>query len=282
MILSFHPCIEVGIHSFIHAQRFTEKQKKLIKQANAIILPLGIIPEIYLFCRYHCKNIFPNYDHRFPGEGKVGDAILWKRFNMPHPRTRIYGRAWLFEEEHIEKKRPLPFRYPFVVKANQGGEGNMVFLIPNETILIRTIEILKRTEEHVKYPGLVLQEFVDTKGKNLMVVVVNRRRFFFWRVQKDPDQWKTNVSRGAEISFDVSPETKRVVGSYLEPFLGKTGINLAAIDILIARGKPLFLEINYYFGRRAFGNSDNFYGILREEIEHWLKDAQNTNSNREY
>ncbi len=274
MILSFHPCIEVGTHSLIHAQQLTTEQKNLVKQARAIILPQGITTEIYLFCRYNCKNVFPNYDHRFPGEGKVGDAILWKHFGVPHPKTEIYGRVYQFERAHFEMNRPLPFEYPFILKANQGGEGNMVFLIRNEANLKSVTKILKATEEHVKYPGLVLQEFISTGKKDLRVVVINRQRFYYWRIQKDPEEWKTNIALGAKIDFKVSGEIKSSVSYYLEPFLHRSGINLAAIDVLISGEKPLFLEINYYFGRRAFGGSDKFYKILMKEIEAWLRERE--------
>ncbi len=272
MILSLHPCIEIGIPSLIHAQRLTREQINLIKRAKAIILPQGITPEIYLCCRGHCRNVFPNYDHRFPGEGKVGDAILWQHFNMPHPRTEIYGRVSHFIKRHLEERKPLPFDYPFVLKANQGGEGNMVYLIEDKTMLSETVFSLQSTEEYVKYPGMVLQEFVHTGGKDLRVIIINTRRYYFWRIQTNPAEWRTNVSKGSIIDFNVDSKTVQKVNSYLGPFLQKTGINLAAIDILFKDETPLFLEINYYFGRRALGGSDNFYSILKKEVEHWLKD----------
>jgi ribosomal protein S6--L-glutamate ligase len=33
---------------------------------------------------------------------------------------------------------------------------------------------------------------------------------------------------------------------------------------------PLFLEINYYFGRRGLDGSERFYEILIAEIEKWI------------
>ncbi len=270
MIVSFHPCIEIGIQSIIHAQQLTREQVDLIKCASAIILPQGITPDIYHCCRKTCKNVFPNYDHRFPGEGKVGDAILCKHFRLPHPRTEVYGRVEHFIEKHLKKGHPLPFKYPFVLKANQGGEGNMVFLIKGENELTERVFLLIDSQEHARYPGMVVQEYINTGGKDLRVIVIHRKRFYFWRIQPDPMKWKTNVSEGSVIDFNVAPATREAIGWYLEPFLKKTGINLAAIDVLFRNEKPLFLEINYYFGRRALGGSDRFYSILRDEVEHWL------------
>lgn len=57
-------------------------------------------------------------------------------------------------------------------------------------------------------------------------------------------------------------------------FCEKTGINLAGVDLLFPSDRtldPLFLEINYFFGRRGLGGSDRWYAILNAEIETWLK-----------
>jgi ribosomal protein S6--L-glutamate ligase len=36
------------------------------------------------------------------------------------------------------------------------------------------------------------------------------------------------------------------------------------------RPQPLFLEINWIFGRRGLGGSEGFYRILIPEIHRWL------------
>jgi len=46
---------------------------------------------------------------------------------------------------------------------------------------------------------------------------------------------------------------------------------MAGFDLLFSSERknrtPLFLEINYYFGRRGLGGSERFYEILIAEIE---------------
>ena len=67
-------------------------------------------------------------------------------------------------------------------------------------------------------------------------------------------------------------EVQKRVNPYLDKLCRQTGINLAAIDLLIPKiEKPLFLEINYYFGRKALGGSDRFYQLLDKTIKEWLK-----------
>ena len=62
-----------------------------------------------------------------------------------------------------------------------------------------------------------------------------------------------------------------------EKFSKATGINLAAIDFvfpMIERDPdPLFLEINYYFGRQGLGGSETYYRLLHEAIQDWLRKA---------
>ena len=36
--------------------------------------------------------------------------------------------------------------------------------------------------------------------------------------------------------------------------------------------EPLFLEINYYFGRRGLGGSENYYQLLHQAIRDWLEE----------
>ena len=57
----------------------------------------------------------------------------------------------------------------------------------------------------------------------------------------------------------------------------KTGINLAAVDFIFSFSEkdpePLFLEINYYFGRRGIGGSERYYQLLYEAVRGWLAEA---------
>jgi ribosomal protein S6--L-glutamate ligase len=37
--------------------------------------------------------------------------------------------------------------------------------------------------------------------------------------------------------------------------------------------EPLFLEINYYFGRRGLGGSERYYSMVHQAIREWLSRA---------
>ena len=60
----------------------------------------------------------------------------------------------------------------------------------------------------------------------------------------------------------------------MKRFCRRAGINVAGLDILFSGignpGTPLFLEINYYFGRRGLGGSLRFYELLEQAADRWL------------
>ena len=93
------------------------------------------------------------------------------------------------------------------------------------------------------------------------------------------------VYKDAWVEADVLKEIERCRGSKFDPdlvavaikhltrFCRTTNINLAGFDAIFStqnRELPLFLEINYFFGRRGLGGSEKYYQILETEIKQWL------------
>ena len=64
----------------------------------------------------------------------------------------------------------------------------------------------------------------------------------------------------------------------VKSFCMKTSVNLAGFDLLFSTDPkttdPYFLEINYFFGRRGLGGSENYYKLLLHEIDVWLKEVK--------
>ena len=61
-----------------------------------------------------------------------------------------------------------------------------------------------------------------------------------------------------------------------EDFCSKTGINLAAFDVLFDRSQPepepLLSEINFLFGRKGLGGSPRFYELLNQAVQQWARE----------
>jgi ribosomal protein S6--L-glutamate ligase len=122
--------------------------------------------------------------------------------------------------------------------------------------------------------GFVLQELIDHGGRDLRVVVLFDRLLAYWRVQPDPGKIQTNLAEGGEIDFQSDPRLRRRGIEAVRRFCRRSGINLAGFDLVFNRdqdpGRPQFLEINYYFGRKGLGGSFRFYKLLGEAADRWL------------
>jgi len=269
-IISLHPMIEADINLLIANKPLSLQQKRLIKQAKAIILHQACKADVYWFCRINCPYVFPNYDYRFPGEGKIGDILVWQQLKIPHPKSIIYPDLHSFYANHGEKLKKLPLSYPFVLKGNKGGEGEMVYLIENENQLKDILNLIYGLEKHQGWHGFILQEFIPNQKRSLRVVIIGKKQFYYWRIQKN-NLWKINVAQGAEIDKNVSDDIKKQITPYIDRLCKVTGINLAAIDLLYPE-RPIFLEINYYFAREGLGGNDIFYQLLEEAVKEWLKE----------
>ncbi len=131
MIASLHPCITKEINILCAGRSLTEKEKRRLQKARAVIVPQGVTAEVYGICRRLVPHVFPNYDLRFSMDGKIGDTLLFDYFEVPHPKTLVFRRA-----EDLFQHYPDPelissilSGYPLVLKADRGGEGAFVFLI---------------------------------------------------------------------------------------------------------------------------------------------------------
>jgi len=72
---------------------------------------------------------------------------------------------------------------------------------------------------------------------------------------------------------------KAAAVSATKTIIAQTGINLAGFDFLFASNalahntiEPLLLEVNYFFGRRGLGGSEQYYPLLVNAIEQWIAD----------
>ena len=89
---------------------------------------------------------------------------------------------------------------------------------------------------------------------------------------------KVGLALGGRIDFTTDPDLMRAAEAAVTRLCRETAINLAAFDILFTSDAataspdtPIFLEINYFFGRQGIGGSEALYDLLREGIRNWLQ-----------
>ncbi|NIA08928.1 MAG: ATP-grasp domain-containing protein [Nitrospiraceae bacterium] len=269
-VISLHPMIKGDIF-FWERDIWDKALVQAFKKARAVILPQTVPRELYFLCHGLCPNVFPNYDLRFRWEGKVGDTMLFWTYGVPHPKTWIFPRVETLVGNHplMMTQFKLP-PYPFIIKGNRGGEGTQIWLIKNAHDLEKTLNILRHSEIQGIF-GFVLQEFISGLNRDLRVVVIGRHIESYWRCNRSG--FLHNVAQGGKIDAHADPKLQTIGRARVKDLCNRTGINLAGFDLIFLDGSdiPMFLEINYTFGRTGLGGSDAFYRVLKKEVNNWLK-----------
>ena len=268
MILSFNPVI-LGEENINCAGRPPGKKEiEAVRRAAAVFVPQGIREDLYRLCRAACPLVWPNYDLRFSYPGKVGQSLLFSRFDLHRPRTVVFPSIRDFNRS---KGGGLP--RPYVLKTNLGGEGRGVYLVrtkADETAALKAV-----AQSGGPGGGFIQQEFIDHGGRDLRVVVIGDRISAYWRLAPKGEKFLTNLSVGGTADFHSDPELMEAGIAAVREFSERAGVDLAGFDLLfdsaVKAPQPLFLEINWYFGRKALGGSEDYYKVLKRSASGWLK-----------
>lgn len=273
MILSFHPCYAADANILCAGREPDGKDLAVIRKADAVVLPQGCREPLYQMARKNCSHVFPDYEARFLYPGKTGQAKLFLALEAPHPRT------WVFEDTAHFRRRGAAVTdagFPLVFKLDWGGEGETVFLLESGSDLVKALSMAGAYERSGQR-GFVLQAVVPGSDRTLRVAVIGQTLRAYWRIQDNPFVFGTSVAKGAQVDTESDPDLRRKGMLLVRNFCRQTRINLAGFDLIFdASGEmkkdlqPLFLEINYFFGRTGLGGSERFYEMLQAEIDNWL------------
>ncbi len=275
MILSFHPCFDAEIQIILGDRRLDSPIRESIQKATAIILPQACTQDLYNICANSTAHMFPNYYARIKYPGKIGQSHMFRELDLPHPETFSWATVGEFKKTH-HKPETLSHDLPFLIKEDMSHEAEGIFLIQNKKTLIEALDNLALWERS-GLKGFVTQEYVPCGGNVLRAVVIGKRAITYWKRPGKPGQEITTISRGAIIDHEWQPDLQEKGKVQALLLSDKTGINLAAIDFVFPLAdkdpEPLFLEINYYFGRRGLGGAENYYSLLYEAIQDWLEEV---------
>lgn len=244
-----------------------------IEQADALILPQSCGADLYDVCSKSKARIFPEYGVRFAYPGKRGQCNLFRSQGFPHPETF----CWSSVEEFTlacANLREVPHSQPFLIKADMGHESEGVFLVENGKELQEALDYLSQRESS-GLSGFVTQDLVHSKGNVLRVVLIGDHTLTYWKRPRSSGDPITSINRGAFIDHQWSPELQEKGKIEALRLARTTGLNLAAVDfvfpLLEKDPAPLFLEINYYFGRHGLGGIFRYYQLLYHAIRKWLE-----------
>lgn len=277
MILSFHPIITADKNMICAGRDPGDAELSAIRQADAVILPQGCRKSLYDMATTHCVHVFPDYSAKFAYPGKIGQTALFASFDLPRPKTWVFRCVAEFYAQIPDPETLIDagINFPVVFKFDWGGEGDTVTRIDSPVDLSSALDRAKLYEK-TGQSGFLIQKYVPSGNRSLRVAVIGRQRIAYWRVQANPAQFGTALSKGAEINEHADPDQQAAGIAMVDQLCEKTGINLAGVDLIFPENhkkklKPLFLEINYFFGRTGIGGSKRFYSILRREVKAWLK-----------
>ena len=277
MILSFHPLYEGDVNRLCAGRDPDAEDRAAMRQATAVILPQGCRESLYRTAVRTCGRVFPNYAARFAYPGKIGQIRLFQKVGVPHPTSFCFADTAAFLHQDPASNGPLA--PPAVVKLNWGGEGRGVFPI-KQTGDLNDIIARLQSYETTGQRGFIIQKWVPSSARALRVVVTGRELFSYWRVMASQDALLANLAGGGTIDHCSDCHLIAAAERATSAFCRQTGINLAGFDFLFCSDPavadpqtPLFLEINYFFGRRGLWGSDGYYQRLLHAIDHWLADG---------
>ncbi|MGD8958936.1 MAG: hypothetical protein PVI27_03745 [Desulfobacteraceae bacterium] len=275
MIVSFHPLLAADRNLLCAGRDPGERERRAVQRAAAVILPQGCRRALYEMARAHCANVFPDYAARFRFPGKIGQTRLFHSLGTPLPRTMTFDNLAALQRAAPDLDFGKWFRLPFVFKFDWGGEGQTVYRV-DSAAQFQALLALAADFEHTGQHGFLLQEHVACGGRCLRVAVIGHQAVAYWRVQPASDRFGANLAQGAAIDHAAAPGLRQAGIAAVRAFCRRSGVNLAGIDLLFpsdpTRPAPLFLEINYFFGRSGLGGSDAYYGLLKKAVHRWLQD----------
>ncbi len=280
MIVSFHPCFVADQNRLCAGRPPNRDDRRAIQKARAVILPQGCDEALHRLARAHCSNVFPNWNARFDYPGKIGQIRLFRQTAVAHPQSYLFKN--IAEYDTCNRNQPIQTiePYPLVFKFNYGGEGAAVFLIQSDADFDSIIQLALR-QEHNGWSGFLIQRYIPSGNRCLRVCVIGERFIAYWRVQANNKRFGASLAQGGAIDAISDPHLRQNAIRATQAFCRQTGINLAGFDFIFdTREKdpqPLFLEINYFFGRKGLGGSQAFYQILEKEIKAWINRLPRSN-----
>ncbi len=267
MIVSLNPCLNADEYLLPGSRPLSAEELKLISGASAVLLPQGCSEELYRACFSAGPALFPEYGPRFACRGKVGQSLLFEHHGLAQPGTF----RWRSPEEFARACRSGPVHNPpFIVKRNSEHEGHGVFFVRDSPSLDEAM----RAVEYDSGQGFITQDFIPPGGTVLRVVIIGEKTVSYWKRSPDEGEIITTISRNAVIDHNWRPDLKESGVRLCGKLSSSTGINLAGVDVIFPlhepAPEPLLLEINYFFGRKGLGGSENYYRLLLEATRDWV------------
>jgi len=240
--------------------------RQIISEAAGVLMPKYCPPARYAQVAALARSHFPHLAPRYAYRGKARQIALFRRLAIPHPKTVIYPSVEAAEK--ARQRRRCPLSLPFVLKGDSGGGGSAVFPVESDRGFQEGLDRLPSDEP------VLIQEWIENGGRDLRVVLMGRLIKSYFRV--GGTSFYNNVSKGARIDFELQPELQRTGRERTMDLAACLGIDLAAFDLMFPSdgGPPLFVEINFLFGRKGLGGLKGYQRMFRTAVHEWMDRAR--------
>lgn len=258
--VSFNPEIKLEENVSLFSPLHDPSLHRLLKAATGVLLPGYVAPWRYRCITRMAQNWFPRLESQFACGGKSTQIHLFRRLQVRHPETLLFKNPThlLGHFNHWDS----PWGYPLVLKGDTGGGGNRVHPIYAATQLRHYAARLPA------HQPVLLQRWVDHQGRDLRVVVYGDRLVSYFRIGNGP--FYNNVCRGGRIDHALLPEQQAAGIQAVRDLCRQAQIDIAGFDLMFPdQGTPVFIEINYHFGRKGLGGTPGHRQYVRRAVQEW-------------
>lgn len=204
-----------------------------------------ILDRIYYIENILKKKVYPDMNQYFSFNDKIKQNDLFNLYSLPHIET------FITKEKEEAKEYAEKTKYPIIVKNAHGAGGEDVEKIENKEDAFDLIEKIFSDTGYVKSGFQIIKDYFYVQPfikheKDLRIITIGDRvETAYWRIS---DDWRKNISRGADFSFEDIPENAKKMCLEISK---KLGFNWMAYDILMIDNEPKLLEWTCNFEAKA-------------------------------
>ncbi len=258
--LSFDPRITLEENLPLFSALDDPAVRALVARARGVVFPSYVGPWRYRAIARWARAWFPRLEVPRRYHGKTRQIRLFRKLGVRHPESRCFANP-----EHLRsvfRQWGSPWGYPLVLKGDLGGGGSRVYPIADAHAFERCLARLPADQ-----PAL-LQRLLPHGGRDLRVVVYGTEATSYFRV--GGGGFYNNVCRGARIDPKGWPEQQEAGMEASLSLCRLADIDVAAFDLMFPDdGPPVFVEINFNFGRKGLGGTPGHRAFMERAVRAW-------------
>jgi len=258
--VSFYPRIPMEENLSVFQSLDDPGIRQLLTKAAGILFPPYMSPWRYYAITRLASRWFPRLETRFDYLGKARQILLFRQLGVRCPDTHLFETPSQLMDRF--NRGGSPWGYPLVLKGDTGGGGSRVYPIYEPGDLYSQIVKLPQHEP------VLLQRWIEHGGKDLRVVIYGDQAISYFRI--GDGSFYNNLCRGGRLDYDCCPEQRQAGMEAVLEFRRHAMIDIAGFDLMFPdSGRPVFIEINFHFGRKGLGGVSGHQRHVLRAVRRW-------------